>query len=65
LCDRCMLCVAECPAGAIDESSFNGLQCRSFRKARGEYIPVGPEREFRYCKICVKVCPKGARPSEM
>jgi epoxyqueuosine reductase QueG len=62
LCDQCLLCVSECPAGAIAEDSFNGLQCRSFRKALGEYVPVGPEREFRYCKICANVCPKGARP---
>ncbi len=39
LCDRCGLCVSECPAGAIFDENFEGLQCRSFRKAIGEYEP--------------------------
>jgi epoxyqueuosine reductase len=62
LCDKCLLCVSECPAGAISENGFDGLQCRSFRKEKGEYVPYGPERELRYCKRCVNACPKGEKP---
>jgi epoxyqueuosine reductase len=62
LCDECLLCVSQCPAGAIGERHFEGLRCRSFRKGKGEYIPFGPERELQYCKICAKVCPKGEKP---
>ena len=63
-CNQCTLCVAECPAGAISDGAFSGLQCRSYRKARGEYDPYGPKGELRYCKRCAWVCPQGQRPQE-
>ncbi len=25
-------------------------------------MPVGPQREYRYCKTCAEVCPKGEKP---
>lgn len=59
LCDECGLCISECPAQAISEKSFQGLQCRSYRKARGEYDPHGPDGLLPYCKRCVWICPKG------
>jgi len=34
-CDQCGLCILECPAQAISDSFFEGLQCRSYRKAKG------------------------------
>lgn len=62
LCDQCGLCIAECPAGAIAEEDFDGLGCRAYREARGEYEPYGPNGEYRYCKACVWVCPRGTPP---
>lgn len=62
LCNQCGLCISECPAGAISDGSFAGLQCRSYRKAKGEYEPYGLSRELRYCKRCIKVCPQGQQP---
>jgi epoxyqueuosine reductase QueG len=64
VCDQCTLCVTECPAGAISDGAFSGLQCRSYRKAQGEYEPYGPRGELRYCKRCVWVCPRGQRPQK-
>ena len=64
ICDGCGACIAACPADAIQEGSFDGLQCRGYRKARGEYTPYGPRRELRYCEICAEVCPVGPRPEE-
>ena len=64
LCNQCGLCVAECPAGAILDAEFIGLQCRSYRQAKGEYEPYGLERELRYCKQCIWVCPQGEHPAE-
>jgi len=61
-CDGCGLCISECPASAISEDTFQGLQCRSYRKARGEYEPQGPRGLLPYCKRCVTVCPKGEQP---
>jgi epoxyqueuosine reductase len=61
-CTRCLLCLPECPAGAISEEGFSGQRCRSFRGARGEYEPWGPERELRYCERCIRICPQGRKP---
>ena len=63
LCNHCGLCSAECPAGAISEDSFDGVQCRTYRETRGEYEPFGPSREFKYCNQCVMACPQCHRPS--
>jgi len=62
MCDRCGLCVSECPANAISDRGFEGLRCRSYREAIGEYKPYGPDRRYRYCIICALVCPKGQQP---
>ena len=61
-CDECGLCISECPAKAISDNSFEGLQCRSYRKARGEYDPHGPDGFLPYCLRCVWICPKGKQP---
>ena len=58
-CDVCGVCISECPAHAISQNTFLGLRCRSYRKARGEYEPHGPEGLLPYCEQCVRVCPKG------
>ncbi len=62
VCDECGLCISECPAQAISENSFQGLQCRSYRKARGEYYPQAPDGLLPYCKRCILICPKGESP---
>ena len=62
LCDGCDLCISECPAEAISEESFAGLQCPSYREARGEYEPYGANRLLPYCKPCVWIRPKGQQP---
>jgi len=62
ICDRCGDCILSCPAGAVGDGSFDGKRCREYRTGRGEYIPFGPKREFRYCTICADVCPTGKRP---
>lgn len=62
VCTRCGECISSCPAGAIREDSFDGLRCRSYRTEKGEYVPFGPEKEFRYCTICADVCPVGRKP---
>ena len=62
VCTRCGECVTACPAGAIREDGFDGLRCRSYRAEKGEYIPVGPAKEFRYCTTCADVCPTGTKP---
>ena len=59
LCDSCGLCIYECPAHAISQDSFEGLLCRSYRAARGEYVPQGPLGLLPYCLRCVWICPKG------
>jgi len=61
-CDACGVCISECPAQAISQNTFEGLQCRSYRKVRGEYEPHGPAGLLPYCKRCVWVCPKGKHP---
>jgi epoxyqueuosine reductase len=63
VCTACGICVSACPAGAIRETRFDGLQCRSYRRAKGEYMPVGPQRELRWCMICAQCCPIGDLPS--
>ena len=62
-CDACGLCISECPACAISQNTFQVLRCRSYRKARGEYEPHGPEGLLPYCLRCVWVCPKGKQPT--
>ncbi len=62
-CDACGLCISECPACAISQDTFQGLQCRSYRKARGEYEPHGPKGLLPYCLRCAWVCPKGKLPT--
>jgi epoxyqueuosine reductase len=62
LCNGCMLCVKECPAGAISEETFSGEKCRSYREKQGEYIPYGKEGELRYCERCIWICPQGEKP---
>ncbi len=64
ICNQCTLCITECPAGAISDGAFSGMQCRSYRKAQGEYEPYGPRGELRYCLQCVWVCPLGQRPQK-
>jgi ferredoxin len=61
-CDECGLCISECPAQAISANSFQGLQCRSYRRARGEYDTHGPDGLLPYCKRCIWICPKGKHP---
>lgn len=62
LCDQCGLCIEGCPANAISHDGFEGLQCRAYRKERGEYEPYGDRGELRYCLRCVWVCPRGQGP---
>jgi len=62
VCTACGACVSACPAGAIQDAMFDGLLCRRYRQARGEYTPVGPQRELRYCEICAQCCPIGDKP---
>jgi epoxyqueuosine reductase QueG len=62
VCNDCGACVSACPAGAIQDTRFDGLLCRSHRQAKGEYVPVGPQRELRWCTICAQCCPIGAKP---
>lgn len=62
VCVDCDICISACPAGAITRDGFDGLTCRSYREARGEYVPVGPEREYKYCMTCAEVCPIGEKP---
>ena len=52
-CDACGLCISECPADAISEDNFRGLQCRRYRKTKGEYEPQGPRGHLPYCLRCV------------
>ena len=59
ICSECDACVEACPAGAISEDRFEGLQCRAYRQARGEYTPVGEAQVYHWCKVCVQVCPIG------
>lgn len=62
ICTECNQCVDACPAGAITEDRFEGLQCRAYRKERGEYTPVGEARVYNWCMICAQTCPIGDRP---
>jgi epoxyqueuosine reductase len=62
LCDDCGACISACPAGAIQDAVFDGLLCRRYRAAQGEYTPVGPQRELRWCTICAHSCPIGEKP---
>jgi epoxyqueuosine reductase QueG len=62
VCNACGACIEACPAGAIKIDSFQGLSCRQYRKAKGEYVPFGPQQEFKYCQICADVCPIGEKP---
>ena len=62
VCNRCGECISACPAEAIREDGFDGLQCLRYRTEKGEYIPSGPEKEFRYCTTCADVCPVGQKP---
>jgi len=62
VCNACGACVSACPAGAIEDTRFDGLLCRGHRRAKGEYVPVGPQREFRWCTICAQCCPIGDKP---
>lgn len=64
ICNACGACITACPAGAIQEKTFDGLQCRSHRKAKGEYIPFGPRRELRYCTMCADICVIGQKQEE-
>jgi epoxyqueuosine reductase QueG len=61
-CDECGLCISECPVQAISTHTFYGLQCRSYRKGKGEYEPHGPEGLLPWCKRCILICPKGKSP---
>lgn len=65
VCNACGACVSACPAGAIQHNSFDGLLCRRYRKAKGEYVPFGPKQELRYCTICADVCPIGQKPQNL
>jgi len=62
ICLRCGDCVLACPAGAIREDSFDGFLCRRFRAEKGEYIPLGPDNELRYCTLCADACRIGQKP---
>jgi epoxyqueuosine reductase QueG len=61
-CSGCMLCITECPAKAISAETFSGNACRAYRKNRGEYVPYGEKKEYRYCLRCLLICPRGKRP---
>ncbi|WP_455392180.1 4Fe-4S double cluster binding domain-containing protein [[Eubacterium] cellulosolvens] len=60
-CGDCSKCIDSCPAEAFN-NGFNGLVCRKYRQDKGEYIPVGKERTYKYCLICALVCPLGEKP---
>jgi epoxyqueuosine reductase QueG len=64
VCNRCGECISACPAEAIREDGFDGLQCLRYRTEKGEYTPVGPEKELIYCTLCADVCPVGRKPQK-
>lgn len=62
VCCECNRCVDACPAGVITGDGFEGLQCRAYRKERGEYVPVGEEQVYHWYMVCAQVCPIGDQP---
>lgn len=62
ICTKCSQCVDACPARAITEDRFEGLQCRAYRKERGEYTPIGEARVYDWCTRCAQACPIGDQP---
>lgn len=57
LCTRCMRCVRECPARAIDDRDYpEGLTDKSACTA---YSAGLAKRGISPCGICIKVCPVG------
>jgi epoxyqueuosine reductase len=64
VCNACDACISACLAGAIQDKSFDGLRCRSYHKAKGEYIPAELTGELRWCKTCADICPIGQEPEE-
>ena len=62
MCHSCGLCSKLSPVGAITEDGFEGLQCRAYRRERGEYVPVGEKQVYHWCITCAQVCPIGDQP---
>ncbi len=52
-CALCGLCVAACPAHALDNEDFNARRCSDWMKKEYQHIGRGA-----VCGICIQVCPK-------
>lgn len=58
VCLNCNKCITNCPANAF-KYGFDGLKCREYRKAKGEYQPYGKKGILRYCMKCFILCKAG------
>ncbi len=64
VCTHCGLCKTLCPAEAIKDDTFSGVQCNEYQLKRDNEIDM--KGSFIYkCEECVLNCPIGEKPDRI
>jgi len=64
VCIHCGICKSTCPAHAIKNDAFSGVECNTYQISRDNEMDMKGSSIFK-CEECTRACPIGTTPSKI